>query len=45
VIEALPAVPNYTEDIQKILSEGIVIHDTEKFETVREMVFHSDLDE
>jgi len=32
-IEALPAVPNYTEDIQKILSEGIVIHNTEKFET------------
>jgi len=44
-IEALPAVPNYTEDIQKILSEGIVIHNTEKFETVREMVFHGDLDE
>lgn len=44
-VEALPAVPNYTEDIQKILSEGIVIHDTEKFETVREMVFHGDLDE
>lgn len=44
-VEALPAVPNYTEDIQDTLSEGIVIHDTEKFETVRAMVFHDDLDE
>jgi predicted nucleotidyltransferase len=44
-VEALPAVPNYTTEIQKILSDGIVIHDTEKFETVREMVFHGDLDE
>jgi len=44
-VEALPAVPNYTEDIEEILTDGIVIHDTEKFETVREMVFHGDLDE
>lgn len=44
-VETLPAVPNYIEDIQEILSDGIVIHDTEKFETVREMVFHGDLDE
>jgi predicted nucleotidyltransferase len=44
-VEALPAVPNYIEDIQEILSDGIVLHDTGKFETVREMVFHGDLDE
>lgn len=44
-VEALPAIPNYTEDIQKILSEGIIIHSTEKFETVRNIVFHGDLDE
>jgi predicted nucleotidyltransferase len=44
-VEALPAVPNYTEEIQEILSDGIVVHDTEEFETVREMVFHGDLDE
>jgi predicted nucleotidyltransferase len=44
-VEALPAVPNYTKEIQEILSDGIVIHDTEKFDTVREMVFHGDLDE
>ncbi|WP_019991976.1 nucleotidyltransferase domain-containing protein [Natronorubrum tibetense] len=44
-VETLPAVPNYTIELQEILSDGIVIHDTEKFETVREMVFHGDLDE
>jgi predicted nucleotidyltransferase len=41
-VEALPAVPNYTEELQEILSGGIVIHDTEKFDTVREMVFHGE---
>ena len=44
-VEALPAVPNYTEELQEILSDGIVLHDTDKFATVREMVFHGDLDE
>ena len=44
-VEALPAVPNYTEELQEILSDGIVIHDTEKFDTVREMVFHGEFDE
>jgi predicted nucleotidyltransferase len=44
-VEALPAVPNYTEELQKILSDGIVIRDTEKFDTVREMVFHGEFDE
>lgn len=44
-VEALPAVPNYTEELQEILSDGIVLHDTDKFATVREMVFHGDLNE
>jgi hypothetical protein len=44
-VEVLPAVPNYTEELQEILSGGIVIHDTEKFETVRGMVFHGEFDE
>ncbi|WP_186313342.1 nucleotidyltransferase domain-containing protein [Halorubrum salsamenti] len=44
-VEALPAIPNYTENLQEILSDGIVLHDTDKFETVRGMVFHGDLDE
>jgi len=36
-VEALPAVPNDTEVLQGILGDGIRIHDTKKFETVREM--------
>lgn len=44
-VETLPAVPNYTTDLQEILSDGIVLYDTEKFETVREMVFHGEFDE
>ena len=44
-VEALPAVPNYTNELQDILSDGIVVHDTEKFDTVQGMIFHGDLDE
>lgn len=44
-VEALPAVPNYAEELRDILSDGIVVHSTEKFETVRSMIFHGDLDE
>ncbi|WP_416838776.1 nucleotidyltransferase domain-containing protein [Haloferax sp. DFSO52] len=44
-VESLPAVPNYTDELREILSGGLVVHDTEKFETVRKMVFHGGLDE
>jgi len=44
-VESLPAVPNYTDELRNILSDGLVVHDTENFETVRKMVFHGDLDE
>lgn len=44
-VEALPAVPNYADDLRDILSDGIVVHGTEKFDTVRNMIFHGDLDE
>lgn len=44
-IESLPAVPNYTEELHDVLGDGLVVYDSEKFETVREMVFHGDLDE
>jgi len=44
-VESLPAVPNYTAELRDILSDGLVVHDTENFETVRKMVFHGDLDE
>jgi len=44
-VEALPAVPNYVEELREILSDGLVVHETEKFDTVQSMVFHGDLDE
>lgn len=43
-VESLPAVPKYTDELRDVLSDGLVVHDTEKFETVRTMVFHGDLD-
>lgn len=44
-VEALPAVPNYVDELKEVLREGIVLHETEKFETVQQMIFHGDLDE
>jgi len=43
-VEALPAIPSYTEEIRIILSDGLVLYDTEKFDTVQQMIFHGDLD-
>lgn len=39
-VEGLHNVPQYLDDIQKILSDGIVLYSSEKFDTVRTMVFH-----
>ena len=44
-VEALPAVPNYVDELREILSDGLVVYETEKFDTVQSMVFHGDLDE
>lgn len=44
-VESLPAVPNYENDLREILSDGLVVHSTEKFSTVRNMIFHGDLNE
>ena len=44
-VESLPAVPGYTEELREILSDGLVLHSSEKFETVQGMVLHGDLDE
>ena len=44
-IETLPAVPNYVDELREIFSDGLVVHDTDKFDTVQSMVFHGDLDE
>lgn len=43
-MEALPAVPSYADDLREVLSGGIVLHSTEKFEAVRNMIFHGELD-
>ncbi len=44
-VESLPAVPSYTDELRDVLGDGVVVYDSEKFETVQEMVFHGDLDE
>ncbi len=44
-VEGLQAVPNYADDLQEILRDGIAIHRTNEFDTVRDMVLHGDLDE
>ncbi|QHS17067.1 nucleotidyltransferase [haloarchaeon 3A1-DGR] len=44
-VEALQAVPKYITEIRSVLSDGIVVYETEQFQTVRNMVFHGDLDE
>lgn len=44
-VEALRAVPTYTADLRDILSDSIVVHGTEHFDTVQRMIFHGDLDE
>ncbi|MES3517671.1 MAG: MarR family transcriptional regulator [Natronomonas sp.] len=44
-VEALPAVPNYIEELREILKNGIVVHSTDKFDTVQSMILGGDLDE
>lgn len=44
-VEALPAVPDYETELREILSDGLVLHETEKFETVRRILLHGGLDE
>ena len=43
-VEGLPAVPNYAEKLRDVLSDGLVVYETEKFDTVQSMIFHGDLD-
>ena len=44
-VEAIQAVPKYVSEIEEVLGDGIVVHETEQFQTVRNMIFHGDLDE
>ncbi|MGZ0747016.1 nucleotidyltransferase domain-containing protein [Haloparvum sp. AD34] len=39
-VEVLSAIPNYTESICDILSEGITVYQEDEFETVENIVFH-----
>ncbi|WP_117592542.1 nucleotidyltransferase domain-containing protein [Haloprofundus halophilus] len=41
-VEGLQAVPNYVDDLQDILRNGIVVHQTDEFDTVCNMVLHGD---
>lgn len=41
-VEGLQAVPNYTDEIRRILGDGIALHQTEEFDTVCQMVMHGD---
>ncbi|PSQ54652.1 nucleotidyltransferase [Halobacteriales archaeon SW_8_68_21] len=44
-VEALQAIPNYSSEIREVLSDGIVVYETVEFQTVRDMIFHGELDE
>lgn len=44
-VEGLQAVPNYADELREILRDGIAVHRTDEFDTVREMVLHGEIDE
>lgn len=44
-VEGLQAVPNYADDLRNILQDGIALHRTDEFDTVRNMIVHGDADE
>lgn len=44
-VEGLQAVPNYADELRKILRDGIVVHRTEEFDTLRGMILHGDIGE
>lgn len=41
-VEGLQAIPNYADDLREILRDGIAVHRTDEFDTVRKMVLHGD---
>ncbi|MFP9062522.1 nucleotidyltransferase domain-containing protein [Natrialbaceae archaeon A-chndr2] len=44
-VEGLQAIPNYADELREILRDGIAVHRTDEFDTVRGMVLHGDVDE
>lgn len=43
-VESLPAVPNYIDELREVLTDGLVVYETEKFETVQNMLLHGGFD-
>jgi predicted nucleotidyltransferase len=44
-VEGLQAIPNYADELREILRDGIAVHRTDEFDTVRKMILHGDADE
>ncbi len=44
-VEGLQAIPNYADELREILRDGIAVHRTDEFDTVRRMILHGDADE
>ena len=44
-VEGLQAVPNYLGELGEVLRDGIAVHRTDEFDTVRRMVLRGDTDE
>ncbi len=44
-VEGLQAIPNYADELREILRDGIAVHRTDEFATVRKMILHGDTDE
>lgn len=44
-VEGLRAIPNYADELREILHDGIAVHRTDEFDTVRKMILHGDADE
>jgi len=44
-VEGLQAIPNYADELRDILNDGIALHRTDEFDTVRNMILHGDVGE
>ncbi|ELY95767.1 nucleotidyltransferase [Natrialba hulunbeirensis JCM 10989] len=44
-VEGLQAIPNYANELREVLRDGIAVHRTDEFITVRNMILHGDGDE
>jgi predicted nucleotidyltransferase/biotin operon repressor len=44
-VEGIGAIPNYLDEIQQILTDGITLYETGEFQTVRRMALHGESNE